>query len=390
MKILHINNIAAFMGGVERILHDIAFSLSASDEQGLLFLRGGSTHAFDHPFAWKGMSLTEALEDFQPDLAIVHKVDDADFVARVCRAVPTLVFVHDHDLTCPRRHKYTPGSDRACERAAGIGCVSNLCFVEKAPQEKLVPVVLFDGIRRQRRQFRAALNARGFIVASEAMRRELVNNGVASARVNIIAPIPRSADEPAQVALAGRREILFVGQVIRGKGVDLLIRAFGEPPNDTRLTVVGDGNHLRECRALAGHLGLLDRITFTGWVDHEALNEHYDRARLLAVPSRWPEPFGMVGIEAMSRGKPVVAFDSGGISDWLADGLTGLLAESGNTADLAQKMHSLLDDEASCHAMGREAMRVVARNFSHRRFIAQLKQLARNTIHEHADLRLRS
>ena len=70
---------------------------------------------------------------------------------------------------------------------------------------------------------------------------------------------------------------------------------------------------------LASKLKISDRVVFTGRVDHEKLESYYAAARLVVVPSRWPEPFGMVGIEAMARGRPVVAFDTGGIGDWLED-----------------------------------------------------------------------
>ena len=388
MRILHVNNQANFHGGVERILFDIAESLSDYGDQGLLFSNGGSAGSFDAPFSWLGMSLEEALEDFRPDVALIHKVDDPALIARVTASVPTQVFVHDHDLTCPRRHKYIIGSDSPCSRKAGVSCLTNLCFIERAPADNLIPVTLFEGVRRQRGQLKASSGAAGMIVASEAMRQELIQNGVGGHRISVISPIPRSTDQITDQPVSQAPNILFVGQVIRGKGVDLLLRAMTELPAGVHLTVVGDGSHLGACRKLAEELMISDRVTFTGWVNHEQLNAYYDEAQLLVVPSRWPEPFGMVGVEAMARGRPVVAFDTGGIREWLNEGENGLLAKPGDVEDLAQNVQKLLNNEPLRLAMSRQARESVERKFNHSRFVGELYEHLWKMYDEHTDISL--
>lgn len=388
MRVLHVNNQARFHGGVERILFDIADSLGDYGDQGLLFTQGGSADNFDAPFAWLGMSLEEAIEDFRPDVALIHKVDDADLIARVSALLPTQVFVHDHDLTCPRKHKYVVGSDRACARKAGVSCLTNLCFVERAPADNLIPVTLFDGIRRQTSQLKAVKSANGLIVASQAMRDELIQNGVTAGRISVISPIPKSTDDIQSHQLSAAPNLLFVGQVIRGKGVDLLLKAMKKLPEDVTLTVVGDGSHLTACKKLATQLQIHHRVTFTGWVSHEQLDQYYGAAQLLVVPSRWPEPFGMVGVEAMARGRPVVAFDTGGIREWLHDGENGLLANPGDVSDLARNVLNLISNHGERQAMSQRASESVRQNFNHSRFVGELYEHLWKMNHESADLRL--
>lgn len=372
MKILHVHGQPRFQGGVERILYDMASSLSAYGSQGILFTEGGSEQQYFKPFAWRGMSPEEAISCFNPDIAVIHKVNNTGLVDTIIDNVPTLIFVHDHDMTCPRKHKYIPGSDKPCHSAVGITCLRNLCFVEKASDEELLPIKLMKGVGRQKAMIESYGKASGFIVASEAMHNELTMNGIRSERITTIAPIPKSLTSCRASPLPTEPHILFVGQVIRGKGVDLLLRAMQKIEVPCTLTVVGEGNHKLSCIQLASSLNLADRVKFTGWVDHNSLDRFYNSAQILVVPSRWPEPFGMVGIEAMRRARPVVAFDSGGISDWLSDGRTGFLAEPGNASDLAEKIQRLLTDKALREKMAANALHESQSKYCHKKFIQQL------------------
>jgi glycosyltransferase involved in cell wall biosynthesis len=373
-KILHVHCQARFQGGIERILFDIARSLSPTMEQGLLFTDGGSDIRFLAPFAWHGMCLQEALASFKPDLAIIHKTDCDETIRHVIDGVPTIVFPHDHDLTCPRRHKYLPLSDKPCERAVGAGCIKNLCFIERSAPDNKLPVTLFAGIMRQRRLMSASRQAEHFLVASQAMQASLVKNGIDTGKIRVIAPIPAGLNDISHTPLRAdiRAELLFVGQVIRGKGVDLMLRAAAQLTADFHLTIIGEGNHLAYCQQLAERLNLSHKVTFTGWVDHHLLDTYYQRCRCLVVPSRWPEPFGMVGVEAMARGRPVVAFDVGGISDWLTHNQTGLLACPGDTEDLARQLLIAISNEHHMALMAANAYRQATENFNHQQFIRQL------------------
>jgi len=92
---------------------------------------------------------------------------------------------------------------------------------------------------------------------------------------------------------------------------------------DIPLTMAGDGPQRAAWERLAERLAV--EATFTGWVDDARRAELLRAASVLAVPSAWPEPFGLVGLEAGVFGVPSVAFDVGGIDDWLTDGVNGWL-----------------------------------------------------------------
>jgi len=89
------------------------------------------------------------------------------------------------------------------------------------------------------------------------------------------------------------------------------------------------------------------------------------------VPSLWPEPFGLVGIEALAVGRPVVASATGGILDWLTDGV-GLTVTPGNARELARALDGLLSDPDRQRAMGELGRELVARRFSAERHVQAL------------------
>ena len=379
MRILHVHQQGRFFGGVEQILHDTAAGLAAQGlAQALLHDDAAPDDAFLAPFAAHGRD-PELLQRFRPDAILVHKPPQEALIESLSRRCPTTRMVHDHDLVCLRRHKYFPVSGRICRSPAGIDCYLHLCFVTRDRTPGALPVAL-RSVRRQRAGIAANAGVRTFIVGSQWMRQSLAGNGIDPDRVRVIHPIPAALAAPRALPPAAAPAILYVGQVIRGKGVDLLLRALAVTPGAWRATVVGDGNHLPACRDLARRLGLEQRVRFTGRVAHADLESHYASASFTAVPSRWPEPFGMVGIEAMARGRPVVGFDAGGIAEWLRDGDTGLLVPAGNVTALAAAMARLLADPAAAAAMGARAARHVAAQFSHQDYLQQMRRTLEDTV----------
>jgi glycosyltransferase involved in cell wall biosynthesis len=109
--------------------------------------------------------------------------------------------------------------------------------------------------------------------------------------------------------------VLFVGRLVATKGVEEAVEAWRRSGLDFPLVVAGTGP-LREALAARPHDPNEPALEVVGWVDRESLSSLYRRARALVLPSLWQEPFGIAGIEALSFGVPVVAWESGGVRDW--------------------------------------------------------------------------
>src|SRR5438034_10653049 len=117
-------------------------------------------------------------------------------------------------------------------------------------------------------------------------------------------------------------------------------------------------------RALAQRLGVAERVHFRGWLSASELAEELANASVVVVPSLWPEPFGLVGIEALAAGRPCVASATGGITDWLEHGVGGLCVPPGDVKALSAALNELLSDPARQRAMGLAGQRAVAKKFS--------------------------
>jgi glycogen synthase len=141
------------------------------------------------------------------------------------------------------------------------------------------------------------------------------------------------------------KTLIFVGRLVSDKGVDLLLRALKQLQSDNLfpdLTIVGSGPDENELRRLAVDLDVDRQVTFAGQRSGSALAEILNEHRVLVVPSRWAEPFGIVALEGIACGCVVVASEKGGLQE--AIGSCGLTFENGNIAALASQLKRVLKD----------------------------------------------
>ena len=164
----------------------------------------------------------------------------------------------------------------------------------------------------------------------------VVPNGVELAEVN--RPIP--------VDLRFKRFVLALGRVVDKKGFDLLIDAFAliaDRHADVGLVIGGDGPARIGLQAKVAALGLQDRIILPGRFDRGNVRWATANAELFVLPSRL-EPFGIVVLEAMAAGSPVVVTARGGAGEIVRNGIEGLVVDPFETHTLAEAMHGLLVD----------------------------------------------
>ena len=145
--------------------------------------------------------------------------------------------------------------------------------------------------------------------------------------------------------VARDKNFIFVGRLVSDKGADLLLQALKLLQNDgltPDLTIVGSGPEEQNLRQLAVELGLDRQVTFAGQKSGAALAEFLNRHRILVVPSRWTEPFGIVALEGIACGCVVIGSEKGGLKE--AIGPCGVTFENGNVRALADQLKRLLND----------------------------------------------
>lgn len=331
------------------------------------------------PRAPTAPAVANAVAAFRPDVIYLHKLSDlAALEALVTAPAPVVRMVHDHDLYCLRGYKYNPLTRKICTRAASCFCVFPCGGTLKRQSGGGFPVTWVSYADKQRE---LALNRRfkRLIVATGFMRDELARNGFDPASIELHAPVPRATDGVVQASFHERNRIVYAGQIIRGKGVDVLLQSLAQVRTPFECVILGDGNHRATCEALSRKLGLADRVTFKGFVTQAEIIAHYRDATLAVMSSLWPEPFGATGLEAMRCGLPVVAFDAGGIREWLVDGRNGFLVPWMDRAGYAARIDDLLRDKALARKLGAHGRQWVSDRFGFAAYITGLEALFART-----------
>jgi glycosyltransferase involved in cell wall biosynthesis len=380
MHVTWIHDEADSLGGAERYLRDTAAHLGARGVRSTLLydVRARPGRDFLAPFAgaYPMVDLRRQLRELAPDVLYVHRIAEGETVEVIAEApAPALRAFHDHALFCLREHKYTTLGQETCTRTVGLGCYACLGFVRRGAAPLPIRLVSVGSLRRAQRRNQALT---GFVVGSRYMGEHLAAHGFDAGRIHVL-PLYTAAPPAAPAPARERDLVLFVGQLVRGKGVDVLLRAMARERTGAKLLIVGEGAQGAELRALGAALGLGGRVTFAGRLPPDELGALYRRARCLALPSRSPETFGLVGIEAMSHGLPVVASDVGGVREWLEDGVNGIAVPSGDPGALAEAIRRLVTSDDLARAMGERGRAAHRERFVPERHVERLYALLAST-----------
>jgi glycosyltransferase involved in cell wall biosynthesis len=292
-----------------------------------------------------------------------HQFDDPAVTAHLQRRAPLVSSVHGFSACTSGVHYFRPGQE--CQRAHGPGCIPNLLLRGCAHTRD--PRWLPRGYRRSTGARDSLRDADLTVSYSHAIDRHMATNGV---RRRALVPLFSTVPVVQGSGHETRRRVVFAGRLVRPKGVDVLIRAAREV--DAEFVICGSGRRLDALRRLVSRLGIERRVSFVGWLGPDELARELAEASVVAIPSLWPEPFGLVGIEALAAGRPVVASATGGVEDWLDHGRTGLCVPAGDERALADALTQLLDDPERQRTMGAAGRISVAERFTEQRHVAAL------------------
>lgn len=191
----------------------------------------------------------------------------------------------------------------------------------------------------------------------------VVPNGV---NTNLFSDVERDYDFRRQYAMDNEKIILFMGRLVYEKGIQNLIAAMPKilaNYHDAKLIIAGKGGMIDELRAQVNSLGLENKVYFTGYLSSKNVQKMYKCADISVFPSTY-EPFGIVALEAMLSGTPVVVSDIGGLNEIVDHGINGMKSYAGNPNSLADSILTLLFDPKLCSEVVKNAQAKVKTDYN--------------------------
>ena len=385
MRILLSNEARSGGGGVESYLASVVPALAAAGhEVALLYAntsaeQGPTRIETDTSWSVKDLGLQTAIaaaRAWRPDVCFAHNMRYLEIEEAIVGTWATVKMMHAYAGACLSGHKaFSLPALQTCGRRCGAGCL-----IHFLPRRcgRLRPNVMMAQYAWARRQQAVFPRYKAMVVASAHMRDEYARYDGLAARITAI---PLFTAAPVTPAAPRDIDVVFIGRLTPLKGADLLLDSLREAHRELRrpivATIAGEGPERAALEARAARMaaeGILV-ANVPGWIDAARRDAMLARASLLALPSRWPEPFGLVGLEAARFGVPTVAFDVGGIRSWLSDGGNGVLVPpSGGARAFGAAIASLLRNDARLSALSAAAV-AAARRFSPAAHLAALERV---------------
>jgi glycosyltransferase involved in cell wall biosynthesis len=280
----------------------------------------------------------DRLREWRPDVVYVHGLIDPALEEQLQGLAPAVLFAHGYYGTCISGDKtHRLPVIQPCARRFGLACLA-LYYPRRCGG--LNPVTFAGDYARQRHRWRLLRNYAAVLTHSEHMRQEYLRNGAADGHVFNCSittedpSVPRYHRPLAPTDRIRVPHLIFAGRMDPLKGGEHLLRACARaltdlPAGGLRVTLAGDGPERTRWEAVAREVSAQQEelsIHFTGWLGAAGVARLLATADILVMPSLWPEPFGLIGQEANRQGVPVVAYATGGIPEWLVEGVNGCLA----------------------------------------------------------------
>jgi glycosyltransferase involved in cell wall biosynthesis len=378
--------------------HDLAFAFEVDEpaERAPVALPEGCV-----PLVLTGDGAFERIRAWNPDVIYVHGLLNPDLEQQLLEVALAVLFAHAYYGTCISGHKtHRLPFVQPCDRVFGAACLA-LFYPRRCGG--ISPVTMARDYARQSARNALLPRYAAVMTLSEHMSRELTRHGAADGRVMHVTYLQSDAEVVAAPsrALASRRaeepwHLVFIGRMDPLKGGDYLLDALPRTQaaiGPLRVTFAGEGPARAEWQRRASAITAANpaiAVHFAGWLQRPDLVRLLDTADVLVVPSLWPEPFGLVGPEAGRRGVPSVAFDTGGIREWLTEGVNGCLApgKRPTSAGLADALIRCLGSLSSSDALRDGALSSVKAEDDNRHVDALLKILddaASRRLHRETD-----
>ena len=387
MKVLLINDYAELIGGAEQLVHATQTVLEANGHSVRLYapahagLPAGRLFSIRHYFGVQRM-----IQSFKPDIMHVHSiyrnVSPSVLLAAKRMKVPIVMTLHDFQIVCPKT-SLVDENLLPCEAGFSCRCFYSDCHPRK-PFNRIYQGLKAIKLSLHRRIIRKTVHH--FLSPSTCLMNWTRRNlGVSN--ITLLPNFAVSEHEPSSKP-PKNNTLLFVGKLVEQKGIDVLIRAIArvwQVIPDVRLKIIGEGPEEQKLKKLAADLNLADHVVFTGKLSNARVMQEYADALCVVIPSKYVENCSIVGIEALSRGKVIIAGNLGGLPDLVDDHETGFLVRPNDPDDLSDKIIYVMQNNSLIAEMGARARAKYLNSFSKPAHYRTLLSVYERTIHEARD-----
>lgn len=303
-------------------------------------------------------------------------ISPSGYYAAVSEDTPVLQTLHNFRLLCPSATLFRDG--HPCEDCVGKifpwAGVKHRCYRNSLMASSAVGIM--NGIHNSVGTWTSKINL--FIALSEFAKFFFVKSGIPSEKI-VVKPNFIISSFYQKKKKSGYA--LFVGRLIREKGIEVLLEAWQVLGKRISLKIVGDG-------PLSTQISIATKqypgIEWLGRRLPEEVNDLMGDATCLIFPSQWYEPFGLVAIEAFAMGTPVIGSKIGAMIEIITDGKTGLHFQPGSAQDLITKVNWVCDNPVAASQMGDEARKVFELYYSPKKNYAMLINIYQQAISSRA------
>jgi glycosyltransferase involved in cell wall biosynthesis len=376
MKVVHLNEYLTPKGGVEAYLLELLPRLRGEGVASHLIYGHGEARNWPEStvlpeigeIGFSGeralrQQLSDILRREKPDLVHIHNIQSLAVLETCLDEYPTVVTNHDYRWVCPANNFFYKRTKEVCSRAgAGLGCFSTTLVKHCLTPRPNLALYLYN---RSRVATRQSPRLQRIIAPSEGAKARLVGAGIEALKISVIpyfCPVP-VAEAPRPIP--AQPLITFIGRLANTKGHEYFIKALGLLPRHFQGMVIGSFSPPEEARlrAIAKAHCCSDRLKFFPWASRDEVVRRLDETTVFIFPSLWEETLGIVGIEALARGVPVVASDLGGVGEWLRHGQNGYLVPPKSPEAIRDAVLRLVQSPKTLLSAGWEGIATVREKF---------------------------
>jgi glycosyltransferase involved in cell wall biosynthesis len=359
LNILHINDKITISGGVEVYIKQLlelspsygikALWLGINTSTGFFNLKSWSTKienkqklSFNELFKY----LTKFISNNKIEIIHVHSLSSPKLIELCLKLAPVVRTMHEPRMICPGQGKFLRKSEQICKKPYGLHCFYHAYKEGCCNRHPKRLLKAYNNVNFETKI--ASIKYAAIFVMSDYILDEALKVGYNKNKLFLNPCFTPTIIKEVIIDCINDelKSIVYIGRLSRTKGVHYAIKSvitLLKQGYKVQFDIVGAGHDENYFKSLVPKQ-YKSQFIFHGWQDRVTVDLILNKAYVVLFPSIYPEAFGITGIEAMMRAKPVVGFNVGGVSTWLKNNETGFLVEQKNYTEMANKVARLIDD----------------------------------------------